>query len=128
MKPIEQKCQSCAAPLDIKGSSSAVVRCSFCNTDNILSQVVRIVVAEDTQQFRVKLLLTLRAKFSMTDLGDVVAVLSGELPVIHMITLDSLAGQTINDKSRELVDWCYRRGFIQKLVNAIVFLRPDIEI
>ncbi len=43
------------------------------------------------------------------------------------INFDSLAGQTIEDKSRELVNYCSRRSHLPKLIQQCKRLRPQVN-
>lgn len=40
---------------------------------------------------------------------------------------ESIAGNTIEDKARELIEYCFRRGKLEELVNRCRELRPNMD-
>ncbi len=59
------------------------------------------------------------ASFNLSELQDMCLDLS--------INFENLAGSTLNDKSREIVAFCNRRGRLQELVDRSIELRPNLE-
>lgn len=122
------KCKSCFAPLDTTAKGGNIVKCEYCGTDNVLSNEVRQVMAQDTHQFRVALYKAIAHEFSHDDLRDLITRLSGEIPAVYFLDYESISGSTPSMKSLGLVEWCGRRGLLQPLVDVVIAVRPAIVI
>lgn len=124
----ELQCRSCYAPLEATKQHSKIVVCRFCGTENVLSDDIRRVVADDSHRFRVELTKAIQFHFgSLDELRQLTYTLDGELDG-HRLEYDNIRGSTVSIKSIELVEWCFRRRLLQELVDVCLELRPRMEI
>ena len=66
--------------------------------------------------------------FTLVELEGLVDELSGRLGGSHRLYFDDLAGNTRSSKARELVQWCMRRQVLEELKEAVLSLRPTVEL
>ena len=130
MQPVtELMCKSCYAPLNATKQHSNIIVCEYCQTENVLSSEIRIVTAEYSYRFRVRLYEAIAFSFgTLDDLKDLIIRLDGQLEYPHRVDFDSLSGSNTKMKSLELVGWCYRRSLLQELVDVALSLRPGMDI
>lgn len=123
-------CTSCFAPLPVKDQRGSIVRCEYCGTEHALSKEVKTVLAEDTQEFVVRLGYAIADAFSSLDeMRDLITALSGEKNVIpHRLYYDAIRGETVRIKAIELTMWAKRRTLLQDLVNVVIAMRPSIDL
>lgn len=121
------KCKSCHGVLDLS-NGRGVVRCEYCGTDNVLSKDVRVAVAEYSHGFKVAFYKAVAHEFSLDELQDLVVRLSGEVPSVHYLDYENIAGNTRTMKALNLIDWFYRRMLLQELLDVVIALRPTIVI
>lgn len=121
------QCKSCFAPLDMK-KPGAIIRCDYCSTDNVISQEVRVVRANDTLAFRKALFVAMSNVFSLDDIREIIVLVSPRIPGPYPLQYDSISGSNVRVKIMELIDYCNRRGALQELVDVVISTRPNIDI
>lgn len=122
----ELKCQNCFAPLNVSGARSGIVTCDFCQTQNAMPKDVRVIQAEDNQQFVVTMMRAMTDQLSLADINSVCVELSGATRM--RIDYDDISGEGKPGKCRELVLFCRRRGTLQALLNSIIAVNPAFVI
>lgn len=123
----ELKCKGCGAALEPGVSRTAIIRCPYCGTSNVLPSSVRQSVVKLTHQVAVQLARDMADNFTLTELQDLIVDLNGRLPAHYRVNYDDIGGETIRGKTRELVLWCQRRNMLQALIEAIQAARPTID-
>ena len=122
------QCVSCYAPLDATNQHKSLIVCGYCGTENALGDDLRSIRAEYSHRFRVRLINAIEFSFgSLDEIKYLIIQLDGYLEG-YRVDYDNLSGSTIRMKSMELVQWCYRRGLLQELVDVCLQLRPRMEI
>ena len=121
------KCTGCGAALEPNVRRTAIIRCPYCGTSNVLSQSTRQSVVKHTHQVAVQLARDMADNFTLTELQDLIVDLNGRLPAPYRVSYDDIGGETIRGKARELVLWCQRRNMLQALIKAIQAARPTID-
>ena len=122
------RCESCGAPLEVKGQASHIVRCNYCRTDNVLKRATRTVVAQDSREFTVKLRKAIVENFDLDEMRELVFRLNAELPAPYSLEYDNLSGSSDTAKALELVLWCRRRGLLQLLADTVLSVRPSMDL
>lgn len=121
------QCQNCFASLDTQGAAGNVIRCGYCHTDNVLSSEVKTVVAENTHAFKLRLVTVVSSMFDSYDELGKLTFRYGQMRG-ETITLDNIPGSSASGKARELVLHAGRRSALQQLVDALLTLRPDVDL
>lgn len=120
------QCQNCFAPLNVKGATSGIIVCDFCGTQNAMPSEVRRIQADDSHGFVVALLRAMQGQVSLSDVQLICPIISGR--VRFTVDFENLGGSGANDKKRELILLCQRRGILQELVDALLEVNPRFEV
>lgn len=123
-------CASCFAPLSVKDQHSNIIRCEYCGAEHVLDRNVRVVMAEDSHAFAVRLAYAISDSFSSwNDMQELISLYSAEPGVVyHRLSFDNISGNTVRNKALELAMWAKRRGLLQELVDVAISLRPYIDL
>jgi len=87
---------------------------------------VRVIQAEDNQQFVVAMMRAMTDQLSLADIGSVCVELSGATRM--RVDYDDIGGEGKPGKCRELVLLCRHRGTLQALLNSIIAVNPAFVI
>lgn len=110
-------CQQCNAPLNTMGALT-IVKCQYCGTNNMLRTDAAVAVMLNSAAAKVAINKALRSAYNLAEFKTLVFDLSG-LPSFagKELKFDDLGGDSLADKTRELVLWCERRCRVNDLVE-----------
>lgn len=123
-------CSACNAPLPVIAQRGMIIRCDYCGTEHSLPKDVRVIVAENNRAFAVKLGNAIAGAFnSLDEVRYLVSHFSGMDNVVgYRLSFDDVYGSTVTLKCLELAMWAFRRQLLQDLTDAVVELRPRIDL
>jgi len=120
-------CNACNASLNLELSRNGICKCEYCGTSHNLSRELTLKVDLNNRQFAVLLCDTMNRNLGLVDLQEIAYTLSGlDSIVYYRLEWDNLPGSVKDNKCRELIQWCQRRGFLQELVEVLIQKRPLI--
>jgi predicted RNA-binding Zn-ribbon protein involved in translation (DUF1610 family) len=120
------RCRSCGAWLEI-GEKGGIVRCAYCGANNEAG-AQRKVTVEYSHEFTRKLYRAIDENFTLEEMKELVLELQGKLPEPYRLDYDDISGSNQRSKARELVQWCERRRLLEELAEAVVHLRPAVDL